>query len=127
MTVTQGWSLAIAGCILAIATLMAVLPPYNVWSSKLAGEAELRRAEQERQILIEQAKAEEQAAEHRAAAIAIVGEAAQKYPEYRLQEFLGQFGEAMVNGDIEKIILVPTEGNIPVVQGMPLMRGGGTH
>lgn len=99
------------------------LPKYNVWRSSIAierientGKANLAKAEQERQILVAQARAEVEAAQLRADAIAIVGKAAKEYPEYRHQEFLGAFGEAMNNGNIDKIIYVPTEANIPVME-----------
>lgn len=91
-------------------------PQYNVWQQGLAGEAELARADQNRKILVTQAQAEMEAAKLRADAIEIVGEATQKYPEYRQQEFIGAFGEALKSGAIEQIIYVPTEANIPVME-----------
>ena len=66
------------------------------------------KAEQEKKIQIEQAKAELESATLRAKAIEIVGEASKKYPEYRTQEFIGAIADAMSNGKIEKIIYVPT-------------------
>ncbi len=45
-----------------------------------------------------------------------MGEAAQKYPEYRQQEFIGAFGEALKSGTISQIIYVPTEANIPIME-----------
>ena len=41
---------------------------------------------------------------------------AQKYPEYRQQEFIGAFAEAIQSGQVEQIIYVPTEANIPIVE-----------
>jgi hypothetical protein len=99
-----------------IASMMFGIPAWNVWRSGLSGEADLRRAAQTRQIQIEQAKGEEEAAKHRANAIAIVGKAAKEYPEYRTQEFIGAFAEAMHNGRISQIIYVPTEANIPITE-----------
>lgn len=107
--------IAIAGLLLMMA-LMGGCPPYNVWQQGLTGQAELRRAEQNRQIQIEQARAEREAAELRAEAIAIVGQAAKDFPEYRYQEFLGAFGEAFREGDIDQIVYVPTEGLIPITE-----------
>ncbi len=92
------------------------LPTYGVWQAGLSGKAALMRAEQEKQIQIEQAKAELESAKLRAEAIAIVGEASKKYPEYRTQEFIGAFGEAIQSGAIDQIIYVPTEANIPIVE-----------
>jgi len=89
---------------------------YNVEIQELNGEAEFKRAEQNKKILIEQARAERDAASLRAEAIEIVGAAAQQYPEYRLQEFLGAFGSALTDQSIDKIIFVPTEANIPITE-----------
>lgn len=91
-------------------------PNYKVWCQEMEGRAALRRAEQEKQIIIETAKAEVEAAKLRAQAIEAVGEAAQKYPEYRTQEFIGAFAEAIQSGSIDQIIYVPTEASIPIVE-----------
>ncbi|GHE41875.1 hypothetical protein [Sphingobacterium griseoflavum] len=104
--------------------LMFGLPQYSVWQQEMAGKARLAEATQSRQILIEQARAEKEAATLQAEAIKIMGEAAQKYPEYRKQEFIGAFGEALKAGTISQIIYVPTEANIPILEagkqsGMP--------
>lgn len=105
----------LAVCLAMILITMWGLPQYNVWRAGLAGKALLMQAEQEKQIQIEQAKAELEAAKLRAEAIAIVGEASQQYPEYRTQEFIGAFWEAIKSGTINQIIYVPTEANIPIV------------
>lgn len=95
---------------------MAGCPQYDVYSQRLAGEATLARAHAARQVLVTQAQAEKDSAELRAAAIAIVGKAAKEFPEYRQQEFIGAFAEAMHNGKIAQIIYVPTEANIPIME-----------
>lgn len=59
-------------------------PTYGVWQQGKSGEARLKRAEQEKQILVEQARAEVEAASLRAEAIMIIGQAAKDFPEYRL-------------------------------------------
>ena len=92
------------------------VPIWNVWRAGLSGEAALMKAEQTKQIMIETAKAEKQAAKHRAEAIEIMGEAAKNYPEYRNQEFIQSFGEALRDGTIQQIIYVPTEANIPIME-----------
>ncbi len=102
--------------VMFIAGIMYVIPQYNVWQQGLSGAAELAKAEQNRKILVEQAIAEEEAAQYRANAIAIVGQAAKDFPEYRMQEFLGAFGEALQSDNIDKIIFVPTEANIPITE-----------
>jgi len=107
-------------CIAIIVVLMFGMPVYNVWQQGLAGEAKLKRAEQEKLIMIEQAKAEVEASEHRAKAIKTVGEMAKMYPEYRLQEFIGAFATALEDGSINQIIYVPTEANIPIMEASRL-------
>lgn len=100
----------------AIGGLMFGLPIYNVYSAEMSGKAELAKADQNRQILVTQAKAEKEAAELRAQAIEIVGKMAKEYPEYRQQEFIGGFTEALKEGKISQIIYVPTEANIPILE-----------
>ena len=120
---------ALAGLVVALP--MWGLPKYRVYSQDHRGQAALARAENERRVLIEQAEAERQAlvlrslgeaeaAQHTAEAIRIVGEAAQTYPEYRDQEFIRAFGQAIQDGSIRQIIYVPTEGNIPITEAQRL-------
>lgn len=92
------------------------MPVYNVWQQEKAGEARLAEASQSRQVVVQQAKAEKEAAEYQAQAIKIMGKAAKEFPEYRQQEFIGAFGEAVKSGSIDQIIYVPTEGNIPITE-----------
>ena len=89
---------------------------YQVWAQEMAGKAKLAEATQSRQIQIEQAKAEKESAKYRAEAIKIVGAAAKKFPEYRHQEFIGAFAEALKDGNINQIIYVPTEAGIPITE-----------
>lgn len=91
-------------------------PTYGVWQQNLSGKAQLAKASQQRQIQIEQAKAERESAELRAEAIKIIGEAAKNYPEYRTQEFIGAFAEALREGKMQQIIYVPTEANVPLLE-----------
>jgi regulator of protease activity HflC (stomatin/prohibitin superfamily) len=67
-------------------------------------------------VQIIQASAEKEAAQLRADAIAIIGKAAQDFPEYRTQEFIGAFAEALKEGKITQIMYVPTEANIPITE-----------
>jgi hypothetical protein len=99
-----------------IALVMWALPAYHVYSARMEGEATLQRSESTKRILVEQAQAELDAAKLRKEAIEIMGAAAQQYPEYRLQEFMGAFADAMQNGSVQKIIYVPTEANIPIIE-----------
>lgn len=89
---------------------------YSVWAAEMDGKAALLKATQTRQILVEQAKAEFEAAKECAKAIEVIGEMATKYPQYRQQEFIAAFAEAVNNGNINTIIYVPTEANIPILE-----------
>lgn len=115
-----GIILVILVFIIACMFAMFAYPLYNVWQQGLSGKAALEKAEQTRKVLIVQAQAEREAAKERAEAIKIVGQAAKDFPEYRLQEFIGAFGEALHQGKISQIIYVPTEGNIPIVEATRL-------
>lgn len=99
-----------------IASLMYIVPEYRVWASKKDGEAILAHAHAARMVLVTQAEAEREAAVKRAEAIQIVGKAAKDYPEYRQQEFIGAFGEALKDGKMQQIVYVPTEANIPITE-----------
>lgn len=110
------WVLGSISFVVLMAALLAGIPIYRVWVAELSGKASLKRAEQEKQIMIETAKAEVEAAKLRAEAIEAVGEAVQKYPEYRVQEFIAAFGEALADGNINQIIYVPTEAGIPILE-----------
>ena len=111
MTILFGGIIAIAmwGC-----------PQYNVYKQRLSGEAVLAHAEAERQVQVRQAQGEKEAATLRADAIKIVGQATKEFPEYRQQEFIGAFAEAVKSGKIAQIIYVPTEANIPITEARRL-------
>lgn len=115
--------LAVIGLVAVLVLGAWIVPTYNVWAAGKAGEATLMRAEQEKQIQIEQAKAELESAKLRAQAIETIGEMAKKYPEYREQEFIAAFGEAIQSGEIDQIIYVPTEANIPITESRRMSRG----
>lgn len=91
-------------------------PQYNVYQKRLSGEAMLAHANAAREVLVAQARAEKEAAALRAEAIKIVGQAAKDFPEYRQQEFIGAFAEALKDGKVNQIIYVPTEANIPIIE-----------
>ena len=89
---------------------------YSVWSMEMQGKANLAKATQDRQIQVEQAKAELEASKHIAGAIKIVGKAAKEFPEYRNQMYIQAFAEALVGGKIEQIVYIPTEAGIPILE-----------
>lgn len=102
--------------IVVVAAWMFIYPKYRVYSQEMRGKANLIEATQSKKIQIEQARAELESAELRAKAIKVIGQSAKDYPEYREQEFIGAFGEALRDGAINQVIYVPTEGNIPILE-----------
>ena len=80
------------------------------------GKAILAEAEFAKMARVEGARAEKEAAQLTADAIAIVGKAAQSYPEYRQQEFYLALGDALQAGNIEQIIYLPTEAGLPITE-----------
>ena len=111
----------VAVIILIVVTLMFVIPKYRVWTSELEGRAEFVRAEQNRQIKIEEAKAnleaeklnaqaEVERAKGAAAAIEIEnGKLTETYIRYlwvRQQNDLND----------KTIIYIPTEGGLPILE-----------
>lgn len=99
----------------AIIVVLAILFS-PVLKKYIKGRALLTEASQTRMIQVEQARGELEAAKLRAEAIKIVGKAAQEYPEYRNQEYIGAFAEALKDGKINQIIYVPTEASIPILE-----------
>jgi hypothetical protein len=121
------WMKRVGGTLIAVVIVLAAgCPPYNVWSQKLEGEAVLAHAHAARMVLVTQAEAELEAATRRAKATEIVGAAAKAFPEYRSQEFIGAFGEALHSGKISQIIYVPTEANIPIIEAGRIAHGDKT-
>ncbi len=97
-------------------------PQYNVYQQGLAGEAELSRAEQNRQITVEKAKATVAAAEHLADAEVIrargVSEANEIIAEglggpqgYLRYLWIQQLGE-----NDNDVIYIPTEAGMPILE-----------
>ncbi len=118
------------GCALFIGMLFGVgagWAKYRLWKAEYTGraleiemeyngKAILAEAEYSRQTRVESARAENESAQLTADAIKIVGEAAQKYPEYRQQEFYLSLGEALKEGKIQQVIYLPTEAGLPVTE-----------
>jgi len=107
--------------------LMFGIPKYRLWKidynakimvieAKAQGEAIKARAENSKLALVSQAQAEKESAKLKAEAVAIMGEAAKNYPEYRQQEFISGFTEALQEGKINQIVYVPTEAMIPIME-----------
>lgn len=118
----------LAGILLIIGAFIAV-PYYNVWQQEMAGRAEFAKAEQNRKIKIEEAKANLEAeklnaqaeierAKGAAEAIRIEnGSLSSTYIQYlwvRQQNDLNN----------KTVIYIPTENNLPILEASRLDRQG---
>lgn len=103
-------------------------PKYNVWQQKLEGEAELSRAEANRQITVREAQAKSDAAKSladaevtRARGVAeanrIIGESLRGNDAYL--RYLWVQG---LNDGSSEVIYVPTEANLPILESTRLAR-----
>ena len=120
MKVKQIIITAIAIIALAVASLVGV-PYYTVWSQEMDGKAEFAKAEQNRKIKIEEAKANLEAEKLNAqaeverakgAAEAISIENGSITPTYI--QYLWVRQQNLNSGD--KVIYVPTEASLPILE-----------
>ena len=105
-----------------IIMLMVVLPLYGVWQKELAGKAELKQAEWNRQILIQEANAKKESSKllaeaeiERAKGVAeanrIIGNSLEENEAYLRYLWI----QGLHDGSSE-VIYVPTEANLPVLE-----------
>lgn len=102
---------------------MAGCPVYGVWQQGLAGQAELKRAEQNRQIKIQEAMAAQESAKYladaeilRAQGVAqankIIGDSLKNNESYLRYLWINS-----LEGDKQKtVVYVPTEANLPILE-----------
>lgn len=109
--------------IIALAVgILAGWPQYKVWQQSKEGEAALAKAEQDRQIAIQEAKAKEEAAKSlanaeiiRAEGVAkankIIGDSLQNNDAYIHYLWIESLKESK-----DQVIYVPTEAGIPITE-----------
>ena len=118
----------ITACVvILIAAAMFGLPLYKVWTAGKAGEAELRQAEQNKQIRIEEARAQMESAKllaeaeiERAKGVAeanrIIGESLENSEAYLRYLWVQTLSE----GTNRQIIYIPTEAQLPLLEASRL-------
>lgn len=113
------WS--VVGVVALILILMFGMPVYRVWAQEMSGRAEYAKAEQNRKIKIEEAKANLEAEKLNAqaeverakgAAQAIEIENGKLTPTYIQYLWVRQQG----SNNVEKIIYIPTEASMPILE-----------
>jgi hypothetical protein len=112
----------VAVFIMLVVIGMAGCPVYNVWVMELSGKAELKKAEWNKKVLIEEAKAKEESAKalskaevERARGVAeanrIIGASLKNNDAYLRYLWI----QGLQDGSSE-IIYVPTEANLPILE-----------
>lgn len=113
---------AIIVVVIFICLLMYLIPHYNVWQQRLAGEAALARASQDRQIAVQEAMAKKEAAimlasaeVERAKGVAsankIIGDSLHNNEDYLRYLFVNGLENTQ-----NQVIYVPTEANLPILE-----------
>ena len=112
----------ILGVLAVLAVSMAGCPVYNVWDQEQTGKAELARAEQNRQIAIQEAMAKKESAKQlaeaeviRADGVArankIIGDSLKNNEDYLRYLFVNNLEHTK-----NQVIYVPTETNLPILE-----------
>lgn len=97
-------------------------PPYNVWSQRQEGMAELAKADYSKQVAVQVAKAAEESAKYLAqaeierakgvaAANVIIGDSLKNNESYLRYLWIHSLAEGK-----NEVIYVPTEANLPILE-----------
>jgi hypothetical protein len=121
-----GWTSSVVLFFVLVAALfMWGCPKYNVYSSEMAGKAELAQAEYNRQVKTLEAAQTQESAKHlaqaeieRAKGVAeanrIIGESLKGNEDYLHYLWIHNLGEVKKSGS--QVIYVPTEANLPIME-----------
>lgn len=116
----SGWIAIIASIVVVVLISMVGCPRYSVWQQEMSGKAEFAKAEQNRKIKIEEARANLEAEKLNAqaeierakgAAEAIKIENGSITPTYIQYLWVRQ-----QNNIPNKVIYIPTEANLPILE-----------
>ena len=108
--------------ILLVAIWMFTYPKYRVWQQGLEGEAELKRAEQNRKIAVQEAEAKKEAAKSLADAEIIRAQGVAKANEIiggslkGNEEYLRYLWIDNIEKGNNSVIYVPTEAGLPILE-----------
>ena len=112
----------VAIILLLISTVIYGYPQYKVWQQRLAGQAELARAEQNRKIAIQEAEAKKESARALAEAEIIRAEGVAKANSIIGESLRGNEGYLRylwiqtLNDNPQNVIYVPTEAGLPILE-----------
>lgn len=114
---------AVFGVIALVLVLMFGLPVYSVWQKGLAGEAELKQAEWNRQIAVKEAEAKYQSAKSLAQAEIERAKGTAEANKIVASGLGGPEGylrylyiDAIAHNKAAQVIYVPTEAGLPILE-----------
>ena len=108
--------------IIAIGSVMWIIPQYRVWQKELSGKAQLKEAEWNRQIKIKEAQAKLEAEKLNKQSEIIRAEGAAEAQRIIAQTITAEYiqwlwVQGLHDGNSE-VIYVPTESNLPILEAM---------
>ena len=119
--ITAGGVLSIAlVCFIIIAFFLFGVPRYKVWQQEMKGRAELAQAEQNRQIKIEEAKANLEAQKLNAQAEVVRAQGAAEAIKIEngslTPTYIQYLWVRQQNSAANKVIYIPTEAGLPILE-----------
>jgi len=117
-------ALVVLAVVVVIVVLMFGIPRYKVWQQEMAGKAEMAKAEQNRRILVEEAKARLEAEKlnaqaeierARGMAEAMKVENGTLNETYNQYLFIRTLEKIADKGSLPQIIYLPSNGLVPVM------------
>ena len=121
VVITAGavWSLVLV-CVVVIMFFLFGVPRYRVWQQEMKGRAELAQAEQNRQIKIEEAKANLEAEKLNAQAEVVRAQGAAEAIKIEngslTPTYIQYLWVRQQNPSANKIIYIPTEAGLPILE-----------
>ena len=115
-----GWIAIVAVVCCIIAVCMVGCPSYNVWQQEMSGKAEFAKAEQNRRIKIEEAKANLEA--EKLNAQAEIERAKGAAEAIRIEHgsitstYIQYLWVRQQNNIPNKVVYIPTEANLPILE-----------
>ena len=122
MNMGTGIGVGVLALAILIGGMMAGMPRYTVWQQEMSGKAEFAKAEQNRKIKIEEAKALDESAQFQAKAeitrakgVAeankIIGDSLKGNESYLRYLWVNQLSDNSQN-----VIYIPTEAGMPILE-----------
>lgn len=118
-TIIRGFALISAVALIILALLFGI-PRYRVWQQEMEGKAEFAKAEQNRQIKIEEAKANLEAEKLNAQAEIERAKGAAEAIKIEngslTSTYIQYLWVRQQQNTLDKVVYIPTEANLPILE-----------